>query len=408
MARGVRRARTAAVGAAAATLLAAAAGCSDEAAKKQPEAAPSASTSTSASSASPRPTVTVPVADPEHAMDPPGPFEGALVVADILVYSDESLSEEVVEKIGKLPGVRTVEHLSLANVSIENSVYTVAAVDPSTYRHFSTAGKQDEIWARVAGGELAAPQEVAGAVADDEAFVRLGADADAPKVHVGAYAPQAGGVDMVVNEEWGKDLFEVRDNALLIYTGMRSPASLRKPIEQLLEPKTSIQMLDVVARFGLDPGAYQTAIPTGGDVASAVGAFSYRVVGNRVQPDPAWVAANIVTDTVPLLGRVSCHRAMMGQLKSALQEVVAQRLGRHVYQTAGCFYPRFIANTQRLSNHAFGTAIDINSLENGRGIRGQMHPEVVAIFKKWGFAWGGDWAYTDPMHFELNAIVQPG
>ena len=23
------------------------------------------------------------------------------------------------------------------------------------------------------------------------------------------------------------------------------------------------------------------------------------------------------------------------------------------------------------------------------------------------FAWGGDWRYTDPMHFELNRLVRP-
>ena len=32
---------------------------------------------------------------------------------------------------------------------------------------------------------------------------------------------------------------------------------------------------------------------------------------------------------------------------------------------------------------------------------------MVSIFKKWGFAWGGDWGYTDPMHFEMNALVNP-
>jgi hypothetical protein len=34
-----------------------------------------------------------------------------------------------------------------------------------------------------------------------------------------------------------------------------------------------------------------------------------------------------------------------------------------------------------------------------------MHPEIVNIFKRWGFRWGGDWAYTDPMHFELAALM---
>ena len=33
---------------------------------------------------------------------------------------------------------------------------------------------------------------------------------------------------------------------------------------------------------------------------------------------------------------------------------------------------------------------------------------MVSIFKEWGFGWGGDWGYTDPMHFEMNSMVSPG
>ena len=32
-----------------------------------------------------------------------------------------------------------------------------------------------------------------------------------------------------------------------------------------------------------------------------------------------------------------------------------------------------------------------------------MDRGVVSVFKEWGFAWGGDWSYTDPMHFEMAA-----
>ena len=60
-----------------------------------------------------------------------------------------------------------------------------------------------------------------------------------------------------------------------------------------------------------------------------------------------------------------------------------------------------------ISNHAFGLAIDINASENERGTVGQMSRAVVQIFQRWGFTWGGDWHYTDPMHFEMNRIVAP-
>ena len=41
---------------------------------------------------------------------------------------------------------------------------------------------------------------------------------------------------------------------------------------------------------------------------------------------------------------------------------------------------------------------------NQRGVAGEIDRRVVAIFKNWGFAWGGDWDYTDPMHFELARL----
>ena len=79
----------------------------------------------------------------------------------------------------------------------------------------------------------------------------------------------------------------------------------------------------------------------------------------------------------------------------------------HRDQFAGCYYPRFIAGSSTLSNHAFGLALDINAVENQRGTVGLIDRGVVAIFQKWGFTWGGDWGYTDPMHFELNSIRHP-
>ena len=59
-----------------------------------------------------------------------------------------------------------------------------------------------------------------------------------------------------------------------------------------------------MTRFGLDPGALQTAIPTGRlECAGAVGSFSYRVLGGgRIAPDNAWVGAPHPTEEVPIIG----------------------------------------------------------------------------------------------------------
>ena len=42
---------------------------------------------------------------------------------------------------------------------------------------------------------------------------------------------------------------------------------------------------------------------------------------------------------------------------------------------------------------------------NQRGTPGLIDREVVSIFEKWGFTWGGTWHYTDPMHFQLDRVV---
>ena len=56
--------------------------------------------------------------------------------------------------------------------------------------------------------------------------------------------------------------------------------------------------------------------------------------------------------------------------------------------------------------HAFGLAVDLNVSSNYYGTRGDMDPEIVAIFEKWGFLWGGRWSQPDPMHFELARLVE--
>lgn len=354
------------------------------------------------------------VADPDHAVDPPGRLNGRLYAADMLVYSQDSLSAGMVRRIRHLHGVTQVERLSMAQVSIENQALNVAAVDPASYRKWApyASAKTQAVWDRVAGGEVALlPQLKRRLPITGKGYLRLGSSKHAPDLHVGAFAPQIpNAVDAVVNEKWGRSLGMKPGNALLIYTGSTSPSSLRKPVGRIAGDKASVQSLDIVARAGLDIHAQQTAFLVG-SVGDAVGTFNYSVLGGgRIAPDPAWVASHITTEAVPILGDVTCNRLIFPQLKAALQDVIEQGLTDKIHPSeyAGCYYPRFIAGTTSLSNHSFGLALDLNVPGNQRGTVGEMDRGVVAIFKKWGFTWGGDWHYTDPMHFEMNALVHPG
>ncbi|GAW52389.1 MULTISPECIES: M15 family metallopeptidase [unclassified Nocardioides] len=354
-----------------------------------------------------------PALDPAHAVEPPGERTGAIAYSDIIVNGSKTLDAATIAKVQRLKGVQDVEAISLAEVPIENQALTVAAVDPATYRNFTmlNSALKDVVWDRVAGGELAIrPALEKKLPIDEDDFLRLGSTDDAPAVHIGALAPLSPQIDAVVNDTWIPTLNMVPDNALLIRTGSTSPITLRTPIEKILSgTKASVQMTDVVAREGLDPDVVQTAVVVG-TVADAVGTFRYTVLsGGHIAPDPAWEAAHITTQTVPILGSVTCNKAIFPQLIAALNDVQAQGLADTIHpgEYAGCYYPRFIAGTTSLSNHAFGLALDINAIENQRGTAGRIDRGVVTIFKRWGFTWGGDWRYTDPMHFEMNTLVNP-
>lgn len=85
---------------------------------------------------------------------------------------------------------------------------------------------------------------------------------------------------------------------------------------------------------------------------------------------------------------------------------------------SSAFNYRVIAGTEKLSNHAYGKAIDINPLQNpyiskkiilpkngkyNKKAKGTITPDsaVVKVFKKHGWSWGGDWkSKKDYQHFE--------
>jgi hypothetical protein len=63
--------------------------------------------------------------------------------------------------------------------------------------------------------------------------------------------------------------------------------------------------------------------------------------------------------------------------------------------------------TDKLSNHASGTAIDLNATKHPLGHAGTFTPMqtvlIQALSKKYGLKWGGDYKNRkDEMHFEID------
>jgi hypothetical protein len=358
---------------------------------------------------------TVPASD--VAMDPPPKLDAPLLSSDVLVYSQDTLSPEVINSIRNIKtdkgakAISSVETFSMGSFWVDEQQVTYAAVNPATFRRLTPQGtaQTQGVWDRVADGEIAVSPAIAKKLATKDGFLKLGNETDSPTVHIGAYAQilyptYAHQIDAVVNSKWVKPLRMTKDNAMIVSMGSTSPQSIRKQLQQDTHGRASVQILG--PDFDL---SVQTVVPTGGSVAQAVGSFSYTPhADGTVTPDPKWVAASIRTEEMPIIGRVTGNKVMLPQLRGALNEVVAAGLSKAIYQYGGCYVPRYIAGSHTLSFHSFGTAIDLNVADNQRGTVGKMDRGVVAIFNRWGFAWGGTWHYTDPMHFELERLVKSG
>lgn len=95
---------------------------------------------------------------------------------------------------------------------------------------------------------------------------------------------------------------------------------------------------------------------------------------------------------------------------SAELQALPKRFHRYLMPPGGSFACRVIAGTGRRSMHAYGAAIDIavkhSAYWQWDGAKlhwcNEIPPEIVAIFEKHGFIWGGRWYHYDTMHFEYR------
>lgn len=113
-------------------------------------------------------------------------------------------------------------------------------------------------------------------------------------------------------------------------------------------------------------------------------------------------------------GGVRFHRLAAKQLLALWAAWEKAKLLKAVLSYDGAFVPRFIrGSTTVLSNHAFGSAFDINASFNPLGAeparigdRGCVR-ELVTIANEHGFYWGGHFTKRpDGMHFEIALVPE--
>lgn len=81
---------------------------------------------------------------------------------------------------------------------------------------------------------------------------------------------------------------------------------------------------------------------------------------------------------------------------------------KYLYPLGGTYKCRAVADTGQTSMHSWGAAIDINTSYSNYWLwrhgpyLNRIPPEIVEIFERHGFIWGGRWSHFDTMHFEYR------
>ena len=111
--------------------------------------------------------------------------------------------------------------------------------------------------------------------------------------------------------------------------------------------------------------------------------------------------------SVPLLGRFTCNERVFPPLIAAMKELRSRGAAGAIRNFAGCYNARMVMRipTNAISHHAWGAAVDINSITNPYGAPPHQPAILVKTMTKHGFTWGGRWTVPDPMHFEFVNIA---
>jgi hypothetical protein len=174
-------------------------------------------------------------------------------------------------------------------------------------------------------------------------------------------------------------------------------------LEDTLAMPYTLGLIKAMSTVNDDPGR----IRSDALFKSTFGATSAAVQQGLVPVDFVGQTVQIHTRAAAALTKVSTH----------LKQLVAQTpsLGAYVTGTlGGTFDWRPIANTNRMSAHSYGIAIDIvvsksnyweweqTSATAPLVWKNEIPQAIVDAFEAEGFAWGGRWYHYDTMHFEYR------
>lgn len=175
-------------------------------------------------------------------------------------------------------------------------------------------------------------------------------------------------------------------------------------IQDVLEQNYPLTKIDKLMKKDMDPGRVRM----------------YPLLKEAYGSSQSGVEKNLKTVSAGGNFQFNKNNKAAEALNAAMQEITAllkvkKSLGKFVYPTSGTFNYRVIAGTNLLSPHSFGIAIDLArdpkdywrwaSKELGQKRIEEYPNEIVEIFEKHNFVWGGKWSHFDILHYEYRPEI---
>lgn len=181
------------------------------------------------------------------------------------------------------------------------------------------------------------------------------------------------------------------------FNGITNPDLLRAgerlEIPSRKELDGSRQVSPAPAHGGvLPPNGLDSIVATFGDMFASIRDDGHLNAG--------WETENLATARIPFAIPLSwnrsqqvkgiyCHVLLAPVISELFSQIDNQGLKSQVKTFGGCFNYRPKRQSSKLSTHCWGIAIDLNPETNRQGNYGDMHPGLVALFRAYGFTWGG-------------------
>ncbi|MCV9965716.1 M15 family metallopeptidase [Pararhizobium sp. BT-229] len=218
-----------------------------------------------------------------------------------------------------------------------------------------------------------------------------------------AFIDDLSGALLSGGDDIGKKLADVLLNSLLDSAQEQVSSILKQIFKAVISPSGGASPVGA-ATSAL---SYFPAAPSG-TFAAPVGAVS-RAALPAAGATRTGIGLSTISTASGLTADVNAKYA--SQFQSLVKDLEAT--GYNI-KSIGGYSHRNIAGTSKLSNHAYGNAIDINPMANpdtGRGgaLITDMPASVSEIASRNGFSWGGDWkSKKDAMHFEIAQSKSAG